>query len=127
MSDLISRQAAIDAIYRCTDIYVGNLPIMVDKEDAYKAIAQLPTAEPRHDCNTCRYNNLKWHEEPCDSCTGGGKSNHWKPSADVVEVVRCKDCKFSDYVFDSANCTCNKYYGISGLFNFCGDGERREE
>lgn len=49
------------------------------------------------------------------------------PTADVVEVVRCKDCKFSDYVFDSANCTCNKYYGISGLFNFCGDGERRTE
>lgn len=24
----------------------------------------------RKDCNTCRYNNLDWDEEPCDRCTG---------------------------------------------------------
>ncbi len=35
---------AIDAIYKCTDIYVGNLPIMVDKSDAYKALEALPSA-----------------------------------------------------------------------------------
>jgi hypothetical protein len=46
MSDLIDRQAAIDAIYKCTDIYVNNLPIMIDKAEAYKAISELPSAQP---------------------------------------------------------------------------------
>ena len=43
--DLISRQAAIDAVYKCTDIFVGNMPVMVDKADAYEALAQLPSAQ----------------------------------------------------------------------------------
>ena len=46
MDDLISRQAAIDAIYKCTDIFINNLPVMVDKADAYKALANLPSAQP---------------------------------------------------------------------------------
>lgn len=46
MNDLISRQAAIDAIYKCTDIYVTNLPPMIDKAEAYKAISDLPSAQP---------------------------------------------------------------------------------
>lgn len=32
-------------------------------------------------CETCEYNSLDWHEEPCESCTVGGDENHWKPSA----------------------------------------------
>ena len=46
MSDLISRQAAIDAIYKCMDIYINNLPVMVDKADAYTALANLPSVQP---------------------------------------------------------------------------------
>jgi hypothetical protein len=46
MDDLISRQAAIDAVYKCTDIFIGNMPIMVDKADAYEALAHLPSAQP---------------------------------------------------------------------------------
>lgn len=46
MKDLIERQAAIDAVYKCTDIFVGDMPIMVDKAEAYEALAQLPSVEP---------------------------------------------------------------------------------
>lgn len=46
MDDLISRQAAIDAVYRCSDIFAGDMPVMVIKEDAYKALADLPSAQP---------------------------------------------------------------------------------
>lgn len=49
MSDLISRQAAIDAIYKCTDFFVGNLPVMIDKADAYKALAEIPSAQPERE------------------------------------------------------------------------------
>ena len=51
-------------------------------EDIEKLIIEcLPSAQPTHDCDTCRYRNLEWDEEPCDSCTAGGENNHWKPSA----------------------------------------------
>lgn len=45
-NDTIYRQAAIDALYKCTDIFITNLPVMVDKADAYKALAELPPAQP---------------------------------------------------------------------------------
>ena len=44
--DTIYRQEAIDAVYKCTDIFINNLPVMVDKADAYKALAELPSAQP---------------------------------------------------------------------------------
>ena len=54
MDDLISRQAAIDAVYKCTDIFITNLPVMVDKADAYKALAELPSAQ-LDPCDVCAY------------------------------------------------------------------------
>ena len=46
MDDLISRQDAIDAVYKCSDIFAGDMPVMVVKADAYEALAQLPSAQP---------------------------------------------------------------------------------
>ena len=46
MKDLIERQKVMDAIYKCTDIYVNNLPIMIYKAELYKAISELPSAQP---------------------------------------------------------------------------------
>ena len=47
MQDLISRQEAIDAVYKCSDIFAGDMPAMVVKADAYEALAQLPSAHPK--------------------------------------------------------------------------------
>lgn len=44
--DCVDRQAAIDAIYRCANIFITNLPVMADKADAYKALAKLPAVQP---------------------------------------------------------------------------------
>ena len=53
MSDLISREAAIDSISKCMDIYVNNLQTMVYKAEAYKALTDLPSAEQEtHDKRT---------------------------------------------------------------------------
>lgn len=46
MNDVISRQAAVDAVYKCDDIFAGDMPVMVVKADAYEALAQLPSAQP---------------------------------------------------------------------------------
>lgn len=45
MKGLIKRQDAIDAINRCMDIYINNLQTMIYKADAYKALADLPSAQ----------------------------------------------------------------------------------
>lgn len=46
------------------------------------------------------------------------------PTADVVEVVRCKDCKF----FCRGNrCYCEEFGGIVTEEDFCSRGERKDE
>lgn len=56
MNDLISRKGAIDAVYKCTDIFAGDMPVMVVKADAYEALAQLPSAESEIvRCKDCKY------------------------------------------------------------------------
>ena len=54
-ADIISRQDALDAIGKCTDIYVNNLPTMVDKEEAYKALNEVPSVEQIVRCKDCKY------------------------------------------------------------------------
>ena len=47
------------------------------------------------------------------------------PTADVVEVVRCKECKH--LVFSDCYGECGKaYLGIVQPYDFCSRGERRE-
>ena len=29
-------------------------------------------------CKTCKHNKKPWYEEPCDSCTTGGETNHYE-------------------------------------------------
>lgn len=45
------------------------------------------------------------------------------PTADVVEVVRCKDCKY----FVSEVCRCDLALNFSRGDDFCSYGERKEE
>ena len=44
------------------------------------------------------------------------------PSADVVEVVRCKDCKYAD---EYHHCYKVQFWGTDN--DFCSRGERRTE
>lgn len=48
------------------------------------------------------------------------------PAADVVEVVRCKDCKH--LMFSDCYGECSKaYLGIVSPWDFCSYGERKEQ
>ena len=91
MDDLISRQAAIDAVYKCTDIYINNLPVMVDKADAYKALAELPSAVKKgkwvqtikhHKDDEQEYDYI---EEHCSAC-GVRRKIGWR------DAVYCPIC-----------------------------------
>lgn len=51
----------------------------------------------------------------------------FKNKADVVEVVRCKDCKHSSFVKSCSKYECRKGCGTLKYCNdFCSYGERRE-
>ena len=56
-----------------------------------------------------------------------------KPTADVVEVVRCKDCKYGNELTDENGyrfILCSNHYGhglMVSNYDFCSQGKRREE
>ena len=45
---------------------------------------------------------------------------------DMVEVVRCKDCKHNRQSRESGNANCELYYGMTDQMGFCHVGERRD-
>ena len=61
-------------------------------------------------------NNAEWAKEIV----------HRTPTADVVEVVRCKDCKH--LMFSDCYGECSKaHLGIVAPWDFCSYGERKEQ
>ena len=46
--------------------------------------------------------------------------------ADVVKVVRCKDCKHWIYWADQKRCSCIKHHIQSNSYDFCNYGELKE-
>jgi len=71
----------------------------------------------------CNYNGHRtWRDECCEA---------WKPKekeTNMVEVVRCKDCKHQDpeRFNDGSGCfVCRKGHGWKPDEWFCADGERR--
>lgn len=49
------------------------------------------------------------------------------PTVDVVEVVRCKDCRFLTHLDDGTPECTRVYLGIVHDNDFCSYGERREQ
>jgi hypothetical protein len=48
------------------------------------------------------------------------------PTADVVEVVRCKDCEHWIYWADEKRCSCDLHHIYTNRNDFCSYGERRD-
>ena len=46
------------------------------------------------------------------------------PSADVVEVIRCRDCKHYDLAKNGINGNCRRQYATFYADDFCSYGER---
>lgn len=50
------------------------------------------------------------------------------PAADVAPVVRCKDCKYGEFVKRGSKYSCRKVEGFLNFHNFyCKDGARKED
>lgn len=49
------------------------------------------------------------------------------PKGDIVEVVRCKDCKHNSLNRMSGNIFCDLGMGMFQLYDFCSKGERKDD
>lgn len=75
------------------------------------------------------------HHEPCweygnilDPIHGGMICDSFKPAADVVEVVRCKDCKYAKPMSFKGYFMCKRHHKYCRKSDdFCSYGERKEE
>lgn len=84
-------------------------------------------AKKKH-CEICLEKSICYRDKTCDEL----KAFDLIPAADVVEVVRCKDCKHADYGTDEEG---NRFlkcigsgrcYGGTQPYFFCADGVRKE-
>ena len=70
----------------------------------------------------------------CVPCVGSNDNNYKDldevlndtPTADVVEVVRCKGCCYMYYISENHPCCALHDFGVT-LQDFCSWGERRED
>ena len=83
-------------------------------------------------CKDCLHNEVcKYGENRSNGmyCTGE-KCKQYKPTADVVEVVRCKDCRHCKYNSSADKYKCDRrgYYSETvEITDYCSWGERRED
>lgn len=75
------------------------------------------------------------HYEPCweygnilDPIHGGMICDSFKPAADVVPVVRCKDCEHGQFMPSCSMYLCRCTGGkLRYADNYCNYGERKEQ
>lgn len=103
MDDLISRRAAIEALWKALSAYEDKTEKQFQESDELdvgdwiehrifvqnmsdidrQTILALPSAQPLDPCETCLHKGKGWDEEPCDGCTGTESkyepSNGWIP------------------------------------------------
>lgn len=119
MDDLISRQAAIDAI--------DSFNVFESRYDQIKLeqmIGELPSAEDE---------SFEW----CDTCKEYDQEKHcchrWtkviRNTVEELRVVRCKDCKYSEYMDDVKSLWCTECGNGRTVapYDFCSYGERRTD
>lgn len=73
MSDLIERQAAIEAIrmLQSYKLYEGDEMLLVDKAEVQTELMMLPSAQTdqvSRDCNGCKYQGWYDTDFPCANC-----------------------------------------------------------
>ena len=113
----------------CEDCVYEIQPIEWCHQKMQEAVMTIESADAEHDgCDGCRYEHNTEYEYPCSEC----KQNHvdmWeqKPN-DFIEVVRCKDCKYSFYDkdYESYNCRKHEYVECFDANDYCSWGERND-
>ena len=129
MEQLISRQQAIDAladyIHNVDKVYsTGKLSADDCRDAAQSVLTNLPSAEEE---------SFEW----CDTCKEYDQEKHcchrWtkviRNTVEELRVVRCKDCKYAEYMDDVQSLWCTECGNGRTVapYDFCSYGERRTD
>ena len=129
MEQLISRQQAIDAladyIHNVDKVYsTGKLSADDCRDAAQSVLTNLPSAEEE---------SFEW----CDTCKEYDQEKHcchrWtkviRNTVEELKVVRCKDCKYAEYIDDVQSLWCTECGNGRTVapYDFCSYGERRTD
>ena len=118
-TDLISRAQAIEALSKANGVLYWNNTL---KASLIKLINEIPSKESE---------SFEW----CTDCKEYDQETHcchrWskmiRKTVDEMQIVRCKDCKYAEYIDDVKTlwCTeCGQGRTVSP-YDFCSYGERR--
>ena len=107
MDDLISRQAAIDAVKGRFSMPVDNLIVEV--------IGELPSAQPYTDEEIQKMQDIE--QAQIEKAFELGREDA------KAEIVRCKDC----IEWDSDSEWCNRHGGTMQEDDYCSRAERKDE
>ena len=80
----------------------------ISRTDAIKALKEDAESEP-------------WDYSPNDAIT----TINIVPTANVAEVIRCKDCKHNSSKQNAGNALCDLFYGMTDQEGYCHLGEKK--
>ena len=129
MDDYISRKQAIEAFNTDVDTLIVYGTENAETVNRYlngvlKKIKQLPSAEEE---------SFEW----CTDCKEYDQESHcchrWskmiRKTVEEMQIVRCKDCKYAEYIDDVQTLWCTEcgQGRTVAPYDFCSYGERRED
>ena len=121
MDDLISRRAALNI--RFSDAINEDGVLYVPFRDFSKGLKALPSAQPELIEKTAYIRGFE--QGRTQGMIDTKAEGVAQTTADVVEVVRCKDCRWWDNEDNAERCT-HKYGGMWAKSDgYCSYGERR--
>ena len=122
MDSHVSKGAVIDAISLELDM-IDHVPQWV-YDRLEKAIKELPSAEEESFewCTGC-----KEYDQEAHCCHRWSKMI--QKTVDEMQIVRCKDCKYAEYIDDVQTLWCTECGNGRTVapYDFCSYGERRDD
>ena len=122
MDETITKKQAIEAISDELD-RIDHVPQWV-LDRLERAIRKLPSAEEESFewCTDC-----KEYDQEAHCCHRWSKMI--RKTVDEMQVVRCKDCKYAEYIDDVKTLWCTEcgQGRTVAPYDFCSYGERRED
>ena len=106
------------------DVSENIIERIIDAEQEALDIAINELASEEHDgCDGCHYEHYGEEEQPCVECCQN-YTEEYTPKKDLVEVVRCADCKYK-YPKDM-DMFCRFFVGGPLMASgYCSKGERK--
>ena len=126
MDDLISRQSVLDAITASINQYGGRYTAeQLNMWGLFtQMIKEMPSAQSESFewCTDC-----KEYDQEAHCCHRWSKMI--RKTVEEMQVVRCKDCKYAEYIDDVKTLWCTEcgQGRTVALYDFCSYGERRDD